>query len=108
MDLTRGGGCISPSLVLWIGTCPSCLSPMNGDPGSTQILTRYCGAKSQTISQLVNLRITPTSRSPQFSPSRLLKHLRMESVHTPHHILPIRTEPWDFVISLAQNKAIHM
>jgi hypothetical protein len=31
---------------------PCCLSPTNGDPGSTQILTEHHGAKSQTISQL--------------------------------------------------------
>jgi hypothetical protein len=41
-DLTGGG--ISPYLVLWRGTCPSWLSPTNGDLGSTQILTRYYDA----------------------------------------------------------------
>jgi hypothetical protein len=32
LDLTGG---IGPCLVLWRGTCPGCLSPMNGDLGST-------------------------------------------------------------------------
>jgi hypothetical protein len=43
-------GGTSPYLILWRGTCPGCLSPMNGDLGSTQILTRHCGANSQTVS----------------------------------------------------------
>jgi hypothetical protein len=51
-DMTGGG--ISLCLVLWRGACPFWLSPMNGDPGSTQILTRHHSAKSLTISQLVN------------------------------------------------------
>jgi hypothetical protein len=54
-----GGGGISSCLVLWRGTCPCWLSPMNGDPGSTQTLTRHCGAKSQTVSQLVKSGTTP-------------------------------------------------
>jgi hypothetical protein len=47
--------------------CPGCLSPPNGDPVSTQILTRHFGAHSQTVSQLVNSWTTPTSKSPQFN-----------------------------------------
>jgi hypothetical protein len=47
----RVGG-ISPYLFLWIGMCPSYLSPPNGDLGSTQILTLHFGAQSQTVSQL--------------------------------------------------------
>jgi hypothetical protein len=45
-------GVTGPCLVQWTGTYPGWLSPMNGDPGSTQILTRHCSTKSQTISQL--------------------------------------------------------
>jgi hypothetical protein len=36
LNLIRG---ISPCLVLWRCTCPNWLSPPNGDPSSTQILT---------------------------------------------------------------------
>jgi hypothetical protein len=36
----------SPCLLKWRGTCPSWLSPMNGDPRATRILTRHCGAMS--------------------------------------------------------------
>jgi hypothetical protein len=43
-DLTRGG--IGPHLVLWRGTCPIWLSPMNSDPGSIQILTQHYDAQS--------------------------------------------------------------
>jgi hypothetical protein len=50
-DLIEGGG-ISPCLILWRGTCPSWLSPSNGEPVSTQILTWHYGAQSQTVSQL--------------------------------------------------------
>jgi hypothetical protein len=57
------GGGISPCLVLWRGTCPGWLSPANGDSGSTQILTRHCGAQSQTISQLESSGIIPTIKS---------------------------------------------
>jgi hypothetical protein len=52
-DFPWGGG-ICPCLVPWRDTCPCWLSPTNGDLESTQILTRHCGAKSQTISQPVN------------------------------------------------------
>jgi hypothetical protein len=57
----RGGIC--PCLVIWRGPCPSWLSPMNSDPGSTQILTRHYGAQSQIISQLESSGTTPTSKS---------------------------------------------
>jgi hypothetical protein len=56
----RGGGGIRPCLVLWIGTCPCWLSPAHGDPGSTQILTWHCGAKSQTDSHYMNSGTMPT------------------------------------------------
>jgi hypothetical protein len=29
-------------------------------------------------------------------------------VRTPHHLLITQMEPWDFIKSLAQNKAIHI
>jgi hypothetical protein len=90
----RGGGGISPGLVLWRGTCPCWLLPTNSDPGSTQILARHCGAKSQTVSQLAN--------------SGLSKHLWTGSVRTPHHLLTTQTEPWGFLKPLAQNKPVHM
>jgi hypothetical protein len=101
-DLT--GGDISPCLVLWRGTCPGWLSPVNGDPVSTQILTRHCGTQSQTVSQLENSGSTPISKSLQFSPSGLSKHLRTGSVHMPHHIVTTRMEPWGFIKSSVQNK----
>jgi hypothetical protein len=37
-------GGIGPYLILWRGTCSGWLSIPNGDPGSTQIMTRHCGA----------------------------------------------------------------
>jgi hypothetical protein len=64
-----GEGGISPCLILWRGTCPGWLSPPNGDPGSTQILTWHCGAQSQNISQLASSGTMPTGKSPQLSPS---------------------------------------
>jgi ribosomal protein L10 len=44
---------------------------MHGDSGSTQILTRHCGAKSQTINQLTNLGTMPTRQVP------IVQHLRV-------------------------------
>jgi hypothetical protein len=43
------------------------------DPGSTQILTRHYGAKSQTISQLMYLGITPTRQVPIVQPIRVIE-----------------------------------
>jgi hypothetical protein len=63
-DWGWGWGGISPCLVLWRGTCPDLLSPMNGDLGSNQILTQYYGAPSQSVSQLESLGTTPTSKFP--------------------------------------------
>jgi hypothetical protein len=71
----RGCGGTSPYLILWRGTCPGWLSPMNGDPGSTQILTRHCGAKSQTISQLTNLRTASTRQVSTVQPLWVIKTL---------------------------------
>jgi hypothetical protein len=90
-DLIRG---ISPCLILWRGTCPGWLSPSNGDPGCTQILTWHYDAQSQTVSQLVSSRTTPSSKSPQFSPSGLLTRPRMGLVQMSHHNLTTRTELW--------------
>jgi hypothetical protein len=87
-------GDISPCLILWRGTYPRWLSPMNGDPGSTQILTQHFGAQSQTAGQLTNSWTMPTSKSPLFRRSELTKHLRTGFVHLSHHILATRTEPW--------------
>jgi hypothetical protein len=80
---------------------------MNGDPGSTQILTRHHGAKSHTVSQLGNSRTTPTSKSLQFSPFRLSKHLRTGSVCMSHHFLTTRMEPWGFIKSSVQTYIVH-
>jgi hypothetical protein len=81
---------------------------MNGDPGSTQILTQHCGASSQIISPLESLGTMPTSKSSQLSPSGLSKHLRMGLVHMPHHILTTQTEPWDFIKPSTHNQTVHM
>jgi hypothetical protein len=64
----RGGGDIDPCLIIWRGTYPCWLSPMNGDPSSTQILTRHCGAKPQTVSQLVNSGTMPIRQVPIVQP----------------------------------------
>jgi hypothetical protein len=56
LDLTRGG--IRSCLVLWRGTCPGWLSPLNGDPGFTQILNQHYGAQSETVSQFESLGTT--------------------------------------------------
>jgi hypothetical protein len=66
-------GGISPCLVLWRGACHGWLSPVNGDPGCTQILTRHCGARSQIISQLVNSGTTPTRHAPVVQPLRVIE-----------------------------------
>jgi hypothetical protein len=81
---------------------------MNDDLGSTQILTQHYGAQSQTVSQLESSGTTPTSKSPQFSPSGLSKHLRTGSVSMPHHILTTRVEPRGFIKSSVQNKEVHI
>ena len=70
-DLPRGG--IIPCLVLCRGTYPCSLSPTHGDPDSTQILTRYYGAKSQTISHLTNTGTTPTWQVPVVQPLWVIK-----------------------------------
>jgi hypothetical protein len=79
------------------GTCLGWLSPLNNDSGFTQILARHYGAQSQTVSHHVSSRITPSIKSPQFSPSELLKYLRMGLVQIPHHILTTRMEPRGYI-----------
>jgi hypothetical protein len=81
---------------------------MNGEPGSTQILTRHSGAQFQTINQLKGSGTTPTSKSPLLSPSRLSKHLRMGFVGTLHNILTTQKELWGFIKPSAQNQEVHM
>jgi hypothetical protein len=71
--LIRGGG-ISPCLIIWRSTCPDWVSPPNGDPGSTHILTRHYGAQSQSVGQLASSGMMPTRNTPQLSPSGLTKH----------------------------------
>jgi hypothetical protein len=98
----------SPRLILWRGTCPGWLSPLNGDPGSTQILARHYGAQSQTVNWIASSGTMPTSKSLQLSPSTLTKHLRMGSVRILYHILTTQTEPWEFIKSLALYLSAHM
>jgi hypothetical protein len=107
LDLNGEGG-IGPCLVLWRSTCLSWLSPMNGDPCSTHILTRHYGAQSQIVSQLESLDTTPTSKSTQFNPSESSKHLRTGSMRTSHHILTTRTETRGYIKLSVHNQAVHM
>jgi hypothetical protein len=67
-DQGVGEGGISPCLILWRGARPSWLSPLNGDLGSTQILTQHYGTKSQSVSQLVNSMAMPTRQVPIVQP----------------------------------------
>jgi hypothetical protein len=46
---------------------PCWLSLANGDPGWTQILTLHHGARSHTVSQLVNAGTTPTWQVGKYS-----------------------------------------
>jgi hypothetical protein len=68
---------------------------MNGDPGSTQILTRHYGAQSQTISQLESSRTTATSKSPQLKaqPLRVIATPAdgVDAYATPHSANPDET-----------------
>jgi hypothetical protein len=50
----------------------------------------------------------PTSKSPQFNPSGLSKHMRTGSVRVPHYILTTRMEPRVFIQSSTQNKVVQM
>jgi hypothetical protein len=99
LDLIRGGGGVSPCLILWRGTCPGRL---HSDPDSV------LNAQSQTVSQLTSSGTMPTSKSPQFSPSGSLKYLRTGSVRILRHILTTRTEPWDFVKLSALYLSVHI
>jgi hypothetical protein len=49
-----------------------------------------------------------TSKFPQFSPSRLSKHLRTGLVQILHHILTTQRESWGFIKSSAPYQSIHM
>jgi hypothetical protein len=73
-----------------------------------KILTRHCGAQSQIVSQLTSSGTKLTSKSPQFSPSRLTELLRTGSVQNPHHILTTQTEPWGSIKSLALYLSINL
>jgi hypothetical protein len=117
-DLIRGrvrgwgwgwwGGGISPYLILWRSACPVWLSPMNDDPGSTHILTRHYGPKSQTISQLMNEETAPTRQEPIVQSLRVIK--------TPADGVNAQAAPPSdnpdgtvgFIKSSVENIAIHM
>jgi hypothetical protein len=64
LDLIGGGGGICHCLVLWRGTYSCCLSPADGDPSPTQILTQHSGAQSHTDSPLTNSGTAPTRQVP--------------------------------------------
>jgi hypothetical protein len=81
---------------------------MNSDPDSTQILTRHCGAKSQTVSQLMNSGTAPTRQVPVVQPLRDTETPADGVVRMSHHLLTTRTELWGFIKLSAQNKAVHM
>jgi hypothetical protein len=84
------------------------VSPLNGDPDSTQILTWHYSAQSETARQLVSLEeTTPPSQSSQLTPSGLSKHLRMGSVQIPQHILTTRMELWGFIKSSMLYQSVH-
>jgi hypothetical protein len=76
-----------PDLIEWA-------SPTNGILGSTQILTRHCGAKSQKVSQLVDSRTIITRQVLIVQPLWVIETTWME--------------PWGFNKLLAQNNAVHM
>jgi hypothetical protein len=80
---------------------------VNGDPGSTQILTWHCGAKSQTVSQFMNLRTAPTRQVLIVQPLHVIETPMDGSVCMPHHLLTTQTEPWGFIKPSAQNKVVH-
>jgi hypothetical protein len=67
VDLDLTGGASTLVLSYWF-TCPCWLSPTHDDLDSTQILTRYCGVKSQIVSQLTNTGTTPTRQVPIVQP----------------------------------------
>jgi hypothetical protein len=51
---------------------------------------------------------TPSSKSPQLSPSGFTRHLRIGSVRIPQHNLTTRTELWDFIKLSALYLSVHM
>jgi hypothetical protein len=81
----------------------------NGDPGSTQILTWHYNAKSQTVSQLTNLGITPIRHVLVVQPLRDIETPADKVRHAnPCHLLTTQMKPWGFIKPSAQNKAVHM
>jgi hypothetical protein len=50
----------------------------------------------------------PTSKFPQFIPSRLSKHLRTRSVQILHHNLTTQMVPWGLIKSSALYQSVHM
>jgi hypothetical protein len=56
----------------------------------------------------VSTGTTPTSKSPQFSPSGLLKRPTTRSVRILHHILTTRMELWGFIKSSELYQSVHM
>jgi hypothetical protein len=73
------------------------LALSNGDRDSTQILTQHNVAQYQTVSQVMSSGTTPSSKSPQFSPSGLLKCSRTGPMQMPHHNLTTQTEPQGYI-----------
>jgi hypothetical protein len=73
------------------------LALSNGDRDSTQILTQHNVAQYQTVSQVTSSGTTPSSKSPQFSPSGLLKCSRTGPMQMPHHNLTTQTEPQGYI-----------
>jgi hypothetical protein len=77
------------------------LALSNDDPGSTEILSRHNSAQYQTVSQVTRSGTTPSSKSPPFSPSGLLKCLRMGSMQMSHHNLTTQTEPQGYINAIS-------
>jgi hypothetical protein len=68
------------------GLAPSWLSLSNGDLGSTQILTRHCGAMFWIISQLMNMGTTPTRQVPIVQP--------LWVIYTPKDAVSVHAAPY--------------
>jgi hypothetical protein len=70
---------------------------MNSDLDSTQILIRHCGAKSQTVSQLMNSGTAPTRQVPVVQPLRVTETPVDGVMRMSHHLLTTRTKLWGFI-----------
>jgi hypothetical protein len=81
---------------------------MNSDLDSTQILTQHCGAKSKTVSQLMNSGTVPTRQVPVVQPLRVTETPADGVVRMSHHLMTTRTELLGFIKLSVQNKAVHM